>query len=209
MVSHRTRTSRSASPWVSSAKAQRAIALCAAAVFGGTYLLLVCLRAGQLADYRVWELTLPLPEKVQTELDVGARQVMPFVALVILVIDSWVRRSKSTFVVGLAASALATSVAFALRHTLPRPNVGDIGIPANTYPSTHVALASAPLLAVILAVGLRAWAGRACAVLVVLVMIGNTMHFVHRPSDTVGAVALTVASVAALYALRLGPRRVG
>lgn len=181
----------------------RRILWTAAGAFVAVYVLAVLLLPGQRLDYRLWELTSSIPRNMQRDFDLFSRAVMPALAGAILVVDSALRRSWWTILVGAVATVVATAGAFGLRNVLPRPSYDQAaGIPINGYPSTHVTLVATPLVAVVLAIGLSRILTYFYAVLIVAAMAGNTMLFVHRPSDTVGAVLLSTAVVAAVNLLR-------
>lgn len=176
-------------------------ALVAGALFELSYLLLVCTRTGQTEDYRLWGNSLKVPGNIADIWSDFSRRLLAVSASVLLLLEAWARRSLRLLVVGLLSTGITTGVAFTLRNLLPRPDLGNIGIPVNTFPSSHVALAATPLVVLIAWHGRRSVVSAVYVVLIALAMAGNTMKFVHRPSDTLGALLLAVTVTATVMVL--------
>lgn len=174
------------------------VAALGAATLVCCYLLFVCTGAGQRLDNRVWSWTGGVFDRpTQTDLLFVVRRVLPPVGGAVLLLHSIVRRSWRLMAVGVAVWAGTTVLAFALREVLPRPLLGDNGgKPINSFPSTHVALAATPLIAVLVIDAVRRELAVLYGLVVAAILLGNTLLMVHRFSDGLGSVALAVTTSA-------------
>ncbi len=88
---------------------------------------------------------------------------------------------------------------------LRRPQFGNEAFPQNSMPSTHVSVACALVVAVVLLWPQRRpwWLVNAACVVVLLAALGNVLGQAHRVSDVVASVLLAAAvSGLALAAMR-------
>ncbi|MBD2758949.1 hypothetical protein IEE94_05450 [Yimella sp. cx-573] len=170
-------------------------ALAALGVLLTVYVVFVCTGVGQRLDNRIWSWTGGTFDRgTQPDLVSVVRRVVPVLGGVILLGHSVFRRSWRLLVVGLAVWIVATGIAYLLREVLPRPLLGNNGgKPVNSFPSTHVALAATPFIAVLVLDAVRRELMAVYALVVLGVVLGNTLLMVHRFSDGLGSVALAVA----------------
>lgn len=177
----------------------RTRAFAAAVVLVLAYLWFVYTPWGQRLDNRIWGWTTGFDRAAQD--DIGWFVRRPLIALsaaVTVVFVLW-RRRLDVFLTLLVSWPVTVAVAFALREALPRPYLGNHGgFPTNSFPSTHVVLAATPLIVIAIAQHCRGVLAALCGLGVVLAMFGNLMLLVHRASDTIGSVALTVAVVSSV-----------
>ena len=156
---------------------------------------------GQWLDDEVfgWAQDLP-PGALGETLPSLARSVLPPVMLMLLgaaVLMGCVRRRWSDVLVAVAVVVTSTPLARWLRLTLPRPDHG-YSYAENTLPSTHVALVTACVVALLI-LGPRPWSLPlllGAALVVWLACIGNVVGYAHRPSDAVASVLLVVTVAA-------------
>lgn len=166
------------------------VALGALTVLVVSYLFFVLTGSGQRLDNRIWSMN-HLPRGIQEEVSGAVRSTLPVVTGVVLLVECAFRRSVRLLVASLVGWGATILGAYGLRHALPRPYRGDNGgFPINSFPSTHVAIAATPLVALLIARGLKSWLSPVYAVIVAAAAIGNTFLLVHRFSDTVGSLAL-------------------
>lgn len=184
--------------------AARVMAL-AAAAFVLLYVVLVLTTPGQRLDASLWRWRDVVPPGLRTGWSEAVRHVVPVIAIAVLVGERLVTRRPGRLLRELVMVAVVAGLAHVLRDALPRPYLGNIDIPINTYPSTHVALATAPLVALAMTSGRRSRVTRGCAVAVALTAAGNTVAFAHRPSDVAGGVLLAVVGITAIS--KIGQRR--
>lgn len=180
-----------------------------------TYVVAVLTVPGQWLDDQVfgWAQDLP-PRTVREVLPTLARVVLPPVMLVLVgasMLVGCVRRRWPQVLAALAVVAISAPLARWLRWVLPRPDHGYSYV-ENTLPSTHVALVTAGVVAVlILWRHPGSWSLLALlpgALVVWISCIGSVVGYAHRPSDAVAAVllVLTVSGGAVVVADLLGGR---
>ncbi len=163
------------------------------------YLVGVCTPFGQQLDNELWAAGQRLPAGFARTVSDFVRTALPVVAGIVLLVHVLVHRRPRTALVAVVAWVLAVGAAYALREVLPRPYLGEHGgFPINSFPSTHVALAATPLVAVLLDRTADRSTTAICVVLIGTAAAGNTLLLVHRASDTVGSVLVAVLVVSAL-----------
>ena len=181
----------------------------AALVYGAAVLTV----PGQWLDDEVfgWAQDLP-PRAVAEVLPTAARTVLPPVMGVLVagaVVAGCVRRRWADVLVAVAVIVVSTPLARWLRLTLFRPDHGYSYV-ENTLPSTHVALVTACVVALLI-LGPRPWSLPlllGASLVVWISCIGNVVGHAHRPSDAVASVLLviTVAAGVATVGDLLGRR---
>ncbi|GAB3578129.1 hypothetical protein GCM10027579_01250 [Calidifontibacter terrae] len=150
-------------------------------------------------DNELWALGGHVPHSSAQAFGQFVRRVLPVVSGVVLLGHFLLRRRWRAGALAVIGWAATVALVYALREVLPRPYLGDHGgFPVNSFPSTHVALAATPLVAVILDRTADRLTTAACLFLVAAAMVGNTMLLVHRASDTLGAVAVAVGLLSLL-----------
>ncbi|NNC11896.1 phosphatase PAP2 family protein [Planctomonas sp. JC2975] len=176
-----------------------------AAAFAVTYVVLVVLPIGQQADATSFA-DFGLANQTIGSAAGLYRLIVPILlALVALVygIIALVRRRVADVARAVLLVLVSVGLCEGLKLLLPRPNVGDFGYSANTFPSGHVAFAMSTALAITMV--LPRHANRAIVAVVMLATVGvawcSVASFAHRPSDVVGA-ALVVGAVGCLVLWR-------
>lgn len=156
-------------------------------------------------DNWLWSLFTGFDRSIQAEISAFVRRPMVLVCAVIAFGYAAAVRRLDALVVTVLAWPITVAVVYGLQEVLPRPYLGNHGgFPVNSFPSTHVALAATPLIAVLVLHHRRDLLSRLCVTGIAVSMFGNLMLLVHRPSDTIGSVALGAAVVAALQFVVLG-----
>ena len=184
-------------------------ALGAAVLFVLTDLVMCHTRIGQQVDNALFSFVLnEIPPGLRRLLDDLAR---PYLVLglggaaLLLAVRSALREPKRVAVA--AVSLLSVPLAYAIRTTWTRPDLGVPGYLDNTFPSTHAAAGTALLLGC-----LALWPrrlGRAegwgAAVVLLVILVGNVAWYAHRPADVLGSALLAVAVTAFAAALLAEP----
>lgn len=186
------------------------VAIGCGVLFVGVYLLAVRTAVGQRLDVRTFQLLYSVaPPGTVMVLTWFARGVVIAVlaALVALLAVAAVgRRAWRALVASIFLSGLTAAATTWLRDdVLRRPQFSSEAFPQNSMPSTHVSVACALVVAVVLLWPQRRpwWLVNAACVVVLLAALGNVLGQAHRVSDVVASVLLAAAvSGLALAAMR-------
>lgn len=177
--------------------------------FAGLYAGAVLWEPGQRLDDEVFGRVLQLGDgPVSTVLPGVARRLLPLALIVAVVMCAvGVRRHRGGRQIGAAAVLVVGSVVISrlLREpVLWRPVHGEgYGYPANTFPSTHMTLVMALVVALWLLVRQRpVWLAPVLGLVVLVAMVGNVVGHAHRPSDTLGSVLLVGAMTGVAYGIK-------
>ena len=181
----------------------RAIAF--AAAFAVTFVVLVVLPVGQQADAASFA-DFGLANGTIGSAAGLYRLIVPILlALVALVYGVMALARRRVADVGRAVALVLLSVALCegLKLLLPRPDNGDFGYSANTFPSGHVAFAMSTALAIAMIVPRRAHRFVVAAVMLATAGVAwcSVASFAHRPGDVVGA-AFVVGAIGCLVLWR-------
>lgn len=174
------------------------------------YLWFVCTDVGQRQDNWLWEQCTGFDRSLQADISWFARRPLVLITGLAAVLYAVGCRSWKTAVTLLVCWPCTVGAAYLMREGLFRPYLGNNGgFPVNSFPSTHVALAATPLVVIVIIRWSTGLVTLLCGLGVLFVMFGNLMLHVHRPSDSIGSVALAVALVAAVSFLldRIPDRR--
>ncbi|WP_407316578.1 phosphatase PAP2 family protein [Isoptericola halotolerans] len=136
----------------------------------------------------------------------GALPPVLVVVCAVLAVAAVVARRWRSLVAGTVIVAAATLGSRWLQTALDRPYLGEHGYTDNTFPSGHVAVTTALVVAVIL---LWPTSSRRAPLIVAPVVVAVTclasvVGHAHRPSDVVGAVLLA-GGLACLTTATCGP----
>ena len=179
-------------------------------LFVGVYLLAVRTAVGQRLDVRTFQLLYSMaPPGTVMVLTWFARGVVIAVLVVLvslLAVAAVGRRAWRAVVASILITGITAVTTTWLRDdVLRRPQFGNEAFPQNSMPSTHVSVACALVVAVVLLWPPRRpwWLENAACVVVLLAALGNVLGQAHRVSDVVASVLLAVAvSGLALAAMR-------
>jgi membrane-associated phospholipid phosphatase len=125
----------------------------------------------------------------------GVIVVASGVVAVLAVIALWHRRWRVTSA-ALVPVLVSLWLAELLKVSLDRPYLGSHAYPQNTFPSAHMATATALAIAVVVLwprAGDRWSVAVAALIAVALEAVYNVTGFAHRPSDVVGGFLLAIA----------------
>ena len=197
-------TSHAADPLVPSAEPQAGrgrtwalLIVLALAGFVATYVLAVLTEAGQRVDNAVMDgATVSGREYLQLSRGVPDPYLLLGICAVLALLGA-LRHRRTGLAVAVAVGLLMVSIQV-LKAVLPRPQLADPWVMANSLPSGHTGAAAAVAIALLLCsprsllrfsatigVTLTAYMG------VVVVLLGY-----HRPSDVIASVLLAVAALA-------------
>lgn len=174
--------------------------LAAALAFVLADLLLCRTRPGQRLDAAAFSLvlnTLPAPLKA-----LFGTMARPALVLAIAAVLVWLgARSLRTEPRRVAVAALclvAVPIAYGIRTSWDRPDLGVPGYLPNTYPSTHATAGIAILIACLVLWPRRLGRveGWAAMVITLVFLVGNVSEHAHRPADVLGSALLALAAAA-------------
>ncbi|HJP76850.1 MAG TPA: phosphatase PAP2 family protein [Pseudonocardiaceae bacterium] len=190
---------------------RRALIVASAAVVatGLTYWLGVWTVAGQRAENRVFLDARELLAATGTHPAVLPVSISA-AALLVVLIPAALGLARRRIAGTLAAVAIVlggVGAASVLKAALPRPELDPItGGHGNSFPSGHVAMAMSFVLAVLLVTpaALRWLVAGVGAIAVCLVVSGTMIAAWHRPSDTIGAVLISLVLFLLAVAVLIG-----
>ncbi len=142
------------------------------------------------------------PARLRTLLPVASAAL-----LLIALIVTLVRRNWRAAVPSVLLPAIALVLSTVLKDVIPRPDLGDHGLPENSFPSGHTAVTIACLIAFLwLLPRRRAVVAVLLTVLATAASAMQVISYAHRLSDVIGG-ALLAGAIAACFLQRVGAVR--